>query len=40
MQKYINFINYLGLWKKGNGANIDKYEGEYKNDKKCGYGHF
>lgn len=27
------------MWKKGPGNN-DKYEGEYINDKKCGYGIF
>ena len=28
-----------GVWKKGSG-NSDKYEGEYKDDKKEGYGVF
>ena len=28
-----------GIWKKGPG-NSDKYEGQYANDKKCGYGIF
>jgi len=35
------FLNGLrngkGIWKRGPGKS-DKYEGEYKNDKKCGYG--
>ena len=38
-----NFHNGLregeGLWKRGKG-NCDKYEGEYKNDEKSGYGIF
>ena len=28
-----------GLWKRG-PVNADSYEGEYVNDKKCGYGVF
>jgi hypothetical protein len=31
--------NGQGIWKRGTG-NSDKYEGEYVNDKKCGYGVF
>lgn len=27
-----------GTWKRGMGSNIDRFDGEFKNDKKSGYG--